>query len=75
MLHREQQATDVDVADLMVMLDRPHSALGYRTRASMPGAGRTALMGAARPKPRAARRGRRSGELSNATRWQTKKQN
>ena len=35
------------------------------------------LMGAARPKPRAARRGRRSGELRiNATRWQTnEKQN
>jgi hypothetical protein len=30
-------------------------------RASMPGAGRTGLLGAARPKPRAARRGRRSG--------------
>ena len=40
---------------------RPHSSLGYRTRMSMPRAGRTGLMGAARPQPRAARRGRRSG--------------
>ena len=28
---------------------RPHSALGYRTRMSMPAARRTGLMGAARP--------------------------
>jgi hypothetical protein len=76
MLHREQQATDVDVADLMVMLDRPHSALGYRTPSEYAGS-RTNRFdgGCAPPNPAPLAAAGVRGELSNATRWQTKKQN
>ena len=53
---------------------RPHSALGYRT----PNQYAQELAnqfdgGCGAPKPRAARRGRRSGNSINATRWQTNK--
>jgi Integrase core domain len=56
---------------------RPHSALGYRTPNQYAQALANQFDGGLRaPKPRAARRGRRSGELINATRWRTnKKQN
>ncbi len=46
---------------------RPHSALGYRTPSEYARERRIDLMGAARPKPRAARRGKRSGGTSGST--------
>ena len=39
--------------------------LDIKPRASVPGEKRTGLLGAARPKPRGARRGRRSGATQN----------